>query len=133
MIKTNLGDVDIFDKLLDLKNFSLKNNILTLVDSKYINSVYNYDDIPNFIEELHCFTKTNFLNNFPSSLKKIKIIDFDYKWFSNYDNSDFDWATYDIDFVFEYEQHNYELIKTNFNKIPFGCKLVDKNDFEIQL
>ena len=26
-----------------------------------------------------------------------------------------------------------ELIKKKFEKIPFGCKIVDKNDIEIQL
>ena len=90
-----------------LDYFSLNNQILKLIQIDNVNYMYN-SKIQISTEELHCSLNTKNINtaNLPINLKKIKIMDLN---------------------------PQEELIKKKFEKIPFGCKIVDKNDIEIQL
>ena len=86
-----------------LSKCCLKKNKLKIYNVDNIRLTYDINNLPDTIKEFHCTNILTPLNNLPTGLKKIKILELD---LNN---------------------------KKYLTKIPFGCKIIDKNNVEIQI
>ena len=86
-----------------LSKFSLKKNKLKIFNVDNMRVTYDINNLPHTIKEFHCTDILTPLNNLPTGLKKIRILEFDLN------NKKF------------------------LTKIPFGCKIIDKNNVDIQI
>lgn len=93
----------------------------------------NKTDYKYFYDDEKHNNKTNHKNT-KYCEQRYEYKSFNYPYFYDYDYDGFyDRLEYDYDHLVDAAIAKRELIEKYFIKIPFGCKVVDKNDFEIQL